>query len=134
MPAVLLGLAPLLLLRWRIDVLALGDKAKALGVEAGRLRRIVVAAAATLVTAAVVAISGQIGWVGLIVPHIARILVGPGFARLCPPPCSGCRLPPPRRHRRARAWARWRRPWPPHRLAGAPFFLWLLARGRAGWA
>ena len=83
-PAVLLGLAPLLLLRWRIDVLALGDEeAKALGVEAGRLRRIVVAAA-TLVTAAVVAISGQIGWVGLIVPHIARILVGPGFARLLP--------------------------------------------------
>jgi iron complex transport system permease protein len=52
-------------------------------VEAARLRRIVVAAA-TLVTAAVVAISGQIRWVGLIVRYIARMLVGPGFARLLP--------------------------------------------------
>ena len=84
-PIVLLGLAPLLLLRWRMDVLALGDEeARALGVEAGRLR-IVVVAAATLMTAGAVAISGQIGWVGLIVPHMARMLVGPGFR----PPAAG---------------------------------------------
>ena len=83
-PVVLLGLAPLILLRWRIGVLSLGDdEARALGVEVGRLRLIVIAAA-TLITASVVAISGVIGWVGLMVPHMARLLVGPRFDRLLP--------------------------------------------------
>jgi iron complex transport system permease protein len=83
-PVVLLGLAPLVLLRWRIGVLSLGDdEARALGVEVGRLRLIVIAAA-TLITASVVAISGVIGWVGLMVPHMARLLVGPRFDRLLP--------------------------------------------------
>ena len=83
-PVVLFGLAPLILLRWRIGVLSLGDdEARALGVEVGRLRAIVIAAA-TLVTASVVAISGVIGWVGLMVPHMARLLVGPRFDRLLP--------------------------------------------------
>src|SRR5262249_60767046 len=63
-PLVLMGLVPLILLRWRINVLSLGDEeAKALGVEAGRLRMFVVGAA-TLMTASVVAISGVIGWGG----------------------------------------------------------------------
>ncbi len=83
-PVVLLGLAPLVLLRWRIGVLSLGDdEARALGVEVERLRLIVIAAA-TLITASVVAISGVIGWVGLMVPHMARLLVGPRFDRLLP--------------------------------------------------
>jgi iron complex transport system permease protein len=83
-PVVVLGLAPLILLRWRIGVLSLGDdEARALGVEVGRLRVIVIAAA-TLITASVVAISGVIGWVGLMVPHMARLLVGPRFDRLLP--------------------------------------------------
>jgi iron complex transport system permease protein len=83
-PVVLLGLAPLILLRWRIGILSLGDdEARTLGVEVGRLRLIVITAA-TLVTASVVAISGVIGWVGLMVPHMARLLVGPRFDRLLP--------------------------------------------------
>ncbi len=83
-PVVLLGLAPLMLLRWRIGVLSLGDdEARALGVDVARLRLVVIAAA-TLVTSAVVAISGVIGWVGLMVPHMARLLVGPRFDRLLP--------------------------------------------------
>src|SRR5690606_33989588 len=83
-PAVILGLLPLVLLRWRINVLALGDdEARALGVDARRLRPVVVAAA-TLVTAAAVSITGIIGWVGLVVPHVARLLVGPEFTRLLP--------------------------------------------------
>jgi iron complex transport system permease protein len=83
-PIVLLGLAPLLLLRWRIGVLSLGDdEARALGVEVSRLRMIVIVAA-TLITACVVAISGVIGWVGLMIPHMARLLVGPRFDRLLP--------------------------------------------------
>lgn len=84
LPIVLLGLIPLILLRWRIGVLSLGDdEARALGVDAGKLRLIVIAAA-TLITAGAVAISGVIGWVGLMVPHMARLLVGPRFDRLLP--------------------------------------------------
>ena len=80
MPLVLIGLAPMLLLRWRINLLALpDDEARALGVDTRRLRTIVIACA-TLMTASVVAISGIIGWVGLLVPHAARLLVGPDFA------------------------------------------------------
>ena len=83
-PMVLLGLVPLVLLRWRINLLALGDEeARALGVET-RVIRPVVIVAATLVTAAVVSISGIVGWIGLVVPHLARALVGPDFARLLP--------------------------------------------------
>ncbi len=83
-PVVALGLAPLILLRWRIGVLSLGDdEARALGVNVARLRAVVIVAA-TLATASVVAISGVIGWVGLMVPHMARLLVGPRFDRLLP--------------------------------------------------
>ncbi|MFO1150544.1 MAG: iron ABC transporter permease [Alsobacter sp.] len=81
---VAVGLAPLVLLRWRIGVLSLGeDEARALGVEVGRLRAVVVASA-TLMTAAAVAVSGVIGWVGLMVPHMARLIVGPRFDRMLP--------------------------------------------------
>jgi iron complex transport system permease protein len=83
-PLALLGLAPMLLLRWRMNLLALpDDEAKALGVNTTRLRLVVVGAA-TLMTATAVAISGIIGWVGLLIPHAARLLVGPDFGRLLP--------------------------------------------------
>jgi iron complex transport system permease protein len=83
-PLVLAGLVPMLLLRWRMNLLALpDDEARALGVDTRRLRTLVVACA-TLMTASVVAISGIIGWVGLLIPHAARLLVGPDFGRLLP--------------------------------------------------
>jgi iron complex transport system permease protein len=83
-PLALLGLAPMVLLRWRMNLLALpDDEARALGVDTARLRTLVVAAA-TLMTATAVAISGIIGWVGLLIPHAARLLVGPDFGRLLP--------------------------------------------------
>jgi iron complex transport system permease protein len=84
LPPMLLGAAPLVALRWRVDVLALSDdEARALGLDVGRLRLAVIAAA-TLVTSAAVAIAGIVGWVGLVVPHAARLLVGPGFGRVLP--------------------------------------------------
>lgn len=84
LPVVIIGLAPLVLLRWRIGLLSLGDdEARALGVNVVRLRNTIIVAA-TLITASVVAISGVIGWVGLMVPHMARLLVGPRFDRLLP--------------------------------------------------
>jgi iron complex transport system permease protein len=74
----------LLLLRWRINILSLGDAdARALGVDVERLRWIVLALV-TLLVAAQVAVSGAIGWVGLVVPHLARRLVGPNHTHLLP--------------------------------------------------
>ena len=84
LPLMLAGLAPMLLLRWRMNLLALpDDEARALGVDTRKLRTLVVACA-TLMTASAVAISGIIGWVGLLIPHAARMLVGPDFGRLLP--------------------------------------------------
>jgi iron complex transport system permease protein len=81
---VALGTAALLALRWRLDVMSLPeDEARALGVPTGALR-IAIVTAATLVTSASVAAAGVIGWVGLVVPHLARALVGPDFPRLIP--------------------------------------------------
>jgi iron complex transport system permease protein len=134
-PLVLIGLLPLVALRWRINVLSLGDEeARALGIEAGRLRLFVIAAA-TLMTASVVAISGVIGWVGLVIPHIARMLVGPSFDRLLPTAmllgASYLLIV----DTLARTVARIEVPIGIlTAIVGAPFFLWLLARGREGWS
>lgn len=81
---VALGTLVLFVLRWRMNVMSLpDDEARALGVATGPLR-ITIVAAATLVTSASVATSGVIGWVGLVVPHLARALVGPDFPKLLP--------------------------------------------------
>ena len=83
-PLVLIGLVPMVMLCWRINLLSLPDEeAAALGVEVTRLRLILIVAA-TLATATVVAIAGIVGWVGLVIPHAARFLVGPNFSRLLP--------------------------------------------------
>lgn len=79
-----LGALPMYLLRWRLNVLALGEEeAQALGLNTSRLK-VVVIFCATLMTAASVSISGLIGWVGLLVPHMARLLVGPNYKVLMP--------------------------------------------------
>jgi iron complex transport system permease protein len=81
---VALGTVVLLLFRWRMNAMSLPEEeARTLGVPTGWLR-IVIVAAATLTTSASVATAGIIGWVGLVVPHLARSLVGPDFARLLP--------------------------------------------------
>jgi iron complex transport system permease protein len=83
-PLMAMGMIPIFLLRWRMNVLSLSDdEARALGVNVTRLRLIIVTCA-TLVTAAAVAISGIIGWIGLLIPHAARLLIGPEFARMLP--------------------------------------------------
>ena len=81
---ILLGTLVLLFLRWQMNAMSLPEEeARTLGVPTHVLR-ISVVAAATLVTAASVAAAGIIGWVGLVVPHLARFLVGPSFPRLLP--------------------------------------------------
>lgn len=84
LPPFLVGIVPLFLLRWRLNVLSFGEEeAQTLGVSTQRLRFLFVFCA-TLITAASVAISGMIGWVGLIIPHVARLLVGPNYKWLMP--------------------------------------------------
>ena len=80
------GCIVLFALRWQINILTMGDdEASTMGVDARRLR-IGIILAATLVTAASVAVSGMIGWVGLVVPHLCRMIVGSDYRKLIP--CS----------------------------------------------
>jgi len=83
-PPALAGLAVLALLRWRLNLLTLGqDEARALGANTALLRAGAIAGA-TLATASVTALAGAVGWVGLVVPHMARLLGGPDLRRLVP--------------------------------------------------
>ena len=134
-PPIIVGLVPLVLLRWRIGVLSLGDdEARALGVNVAFVRGVVIAAA-TLITAAAVSISGVIGWIGLMIPHMVRPLVGPRYDRVLPASVlmgaaflvlvdtlarSAARIEIPLGLLTA--------------LIGAPIFVWLLARGRRVWS
>lgn len=80
----LIGYALLIVERWKLNVLSLGDdEARALGVDTKRTRFIVIVAA-TLLTSVSVAVSGVIGWIGLVIPHLARALVGPNYHKLLP--------------------------------------------------
>jgi iron complex transport system permease protein len=134
LPLMLIGLLPMWLLRWRINLLSLDDEeARALGVETGRIR-IIVIAAATLMTSAAVAISGVIGWIGLVIPHFARMLVGPDFSRLLPTSIllgAGFLLAV---DTLARTVARIEIPLGVlTAFVGTPLFLWQLATARRGW-
>lgn len=78
------GLLLLSLSGWKLDMLSFGDdEAKTMGVQVNRIRLMVIAIA-TLMTATAISISGIIGWVGLIIPHIARMLIGPKNSNLLP--------------------------------------------------
>ena len=78
------GLLPLLLLRWRMNLLTLSaDEARSMGVNTDRLRLVVILSA-TVLTAASVSVSGMIGWVGLVIPHLSRRLVGNDCRYLLP--------------------------------------------------
>lgn len=81
-----ISIVPLMLLRWRLNVLSLDDEeAESLGVDTKKLRLAVIICA-TLMSSASVAAGGMIGWVGLIVPHIARMISGPDYTKMLP--CS----------------------------------------------
>lgn len=78
------GFGLLLLERWKLNVLSFGEEeAKSLGVNVSRVRLIVIFAS-TLIVACSVAVSGVVGWVGLVIPHLARSLVGPNYKVLLP--------------------------------------------------
>lgn len=80
----LTGLLILFLLRWRLNLLTVGDEAaRSMGIHTNRLRLVIILAA-TLITAASVSVSGMIGWVGLVIPHLCRKLVGSNYVYLLP--------------------------------------------------
>jgi iron complex transport system permease protein len=132
---VLIGAVILFALRWRMNVMSLPEEeAQALGLATGPLR-IAIVAAATLVTAASVAAAGIIGWVGLVVPHLARFLVGPDFGKLVPTAAilgggylllidTLARTVAPVEIPLGILTA----------VIGTPFFIWLLASARGGWS
>ncbi len=75
-PIILVGILILYVLRWRLNILSLSEEeALSLGVSVNKLKWLIILGA-TLITAAAVSIAGIIGWVGLIIPHIARMIVG----------------------------------------------------------
>ncbi len=133
-PIMLVSIGALYLVRWRINVLAMGEEdAKALGIETERFR-IVIIIFCTLATAAAVSVSGVVGWVGLVIPHIARMLVGPDHKVLIPATISlgGTYLLLIDNLARSMATAE-----VPlgilTALIGAPFFAYLLRKG-TGWS
>ncbi|MFQ3536695.1 MAG: iron ABC transporter permease [Aggregatilineales bacterium] len=78
------GSAFLWAIRWRLNILSLGDaEATALGMHPTRLKLLIILCA-TLMTAAAVAVGGVIGWIGLVIPHAARLLVGADHKALIP--------------------------------------------------
>ena len=84
LPLYVVSMGALFLYRWRANVLALGDaEARSFGINVARDRTIIIAAC-SVATAVTVSVSGIIGWVGIVVPHLARMIVGPDFRRLLP--------------------------------------------------
>ena len=80
----LIGFALLMSQRWKLNVLSFGEEeARSLGIDAARTRLVVIFAA-TLLASCSVAVAGIIGWIGLVVPHLARAIVGPNYRLLLP--------------------------------------------------
>lgn len=83
-PFIIVGIAILFTLRWRLNILSLQeDEAKSLGINVKRLRLLVMVAS-TMVTASCVSMCGQVGWVGLLVPHAARMIYGSDNKKIIP--------------------------------------------------
>ena len=132
--ALLVGGGVLLAVRWRINVMSFGDdEARAMGVNVNATRAVVIAAA-TLLTSITVCMCGSVGWVGLIIPHITRLVTGPNYRSLMPISMLGgacfmvvvddiARIAVPGELPISVLTA----------LIGAPLFLFLLARGRKEW-
>lgn len=130
---IIVGTSVMMLLRWRINLLSFGnDEAEAMGVPVKKYRGIIIVCA-TLMTSACVAVGGMIGWVGLIIPHFARLIAGSDYKKMLP--CSAvmgavfllivddvarCMFPQELPIGILTA------------IIGAPVFITLLARGRKG--
>lgn len=84
LPPIIIGIIPIFLMRWKLNILTLGDdEIKSMGINA-RQTRLIFIVCATLITSASVSVSGMIGWVGLIIPHFARIILGHDYRYVIP--------------------------------------------------
>lgn len=130
-----LGLIPLMLIRWKLNVLSFGDEeAKSMGIDTSKIRFIVIFCS-TIMTAAVVSISGMIGWVGLVIPHLSRMLVGPDYKKLIPTSMviGACFLLIV--DNLSRSMFSMELPIGIlTSIIGAPFFIYLLMSGKKGWS
>jgi iron complex transport system permease protein len=87
--ALMISLIPIFFMRWRLNVMSMGDdEAKAMGVNVKR-DRIIFIAASTVAVSVAVSVSGIIGWVGLMVPHLIRMMTGPDHRSLVPLSMAG---------------------------------------------
>ena len=83
-PIILISLAILLVFSWRLNLLTMGDaEARSMGINAARLKTITIVCA-TAMTATAVSQAGTISWIGLVIPHIARMIAGPDHSKLIP--------------------------------------------------
>jgi len=79
-----IGYITLFFMRWQLNVLSFGEEeARSMGIKTQRVRALVIAAS-TLITASCVSVCGMVGWIGLVIPHLARSIAGPNFNRLIP--------------------------------------------------
>ncbi|MDO4548840.1 MAG: iron ABC transporter permease [Clostridia bacterium] len=131
LPLMAAGTVPLILLRWKLNLLTLGDdEAKTMGVAAPALRLVVILSA-TILTASAVAVSGTIGWVGLVVPHLVRRMTGNDYRYLTPASLLGGGLFLLIVDDVSRNLLATEIPLGIlTAFVGAPFFLWLIIRGR----
>lgn len=134
LPPLIVGVAGLMLVRWPLNVLAMGEEdARALGVRTELLKGGVIVCT-TLVTAAAVSVCGVVSWVGLVVPHLARMLVGPDHRLLLPATVSIGATFLLGIDDIARTASASEIPLGIlTAVIGAPFFAWLLRRTRGSW-
>jgi iron complex transport system permease protein len=128
------GFVPLFLVRWKLNVLSFGEEeAQALGIDTKKIR-IMIIICSTLLSAASVSIAGMVGWIGLIIPHIARLIVGPNYKLLLPASAIIGATFLLVVDNIARSLLTVEIPLGIlTSLIGAPFFLYLLVKGRKGW-
>lgn len=125
---------PLLLIRWRINVLAFGEEeAAAMGVDTRKIRMIIIVCA-TMMTASSIALIGNVGWVGMTLPHITRLMVGPNYKILLPTTMLSGALFLVIVDNIARGAAASEIPIGVlTALIGAPIFIFLIFKGKRGW-
>jgi iron complex transport system permease protein len=135
LPPIVAGCAGLILVRWKLNVLSMGDEeARTLGIETERLKGIVIVCT-TMITAAAVSVCGMVGWIGLVIPHVGRMLVGPDHRVLLPATLSIGASYLLVMDDIARAASAVEIPLGIlTALVGAPFFGYLLRRSRGTWA
>jgi iron complex transport system permease protein len=135
LPPIVAGCAGLMLVRWKLNVLSMGDEeARTLGIETERLKGIVIVCT-TMITAAAVSVCGMVGWIGLVIPHVGRMLLGPDHRVLLPATLSIGASYLLVMDDIARAASAVEIPLGIlTALVGAPFFGYLLRRSRGTWA